>query len=82
MLYSDPVGEDMLPMEMGIDLEGDEPGEVWKCMFGLCGESRPRKFRNCGDGFVICFFFQSKALLFAGAARREDASMRSWCPVN
>ena len=60
MLYSDPVGEDMLPMEMGIDLEGDEPGEVWKCMFGLCGESRPRKFRNCGDGFVICFFSKAK----------------------
>jgi hypothetical protein len=36
----------MVPMEMGIDLEGEEPGEVSKCMVGIVGVD------SCGRGEV------------------------------
>lgn len=32
MLKTEPDGDAMVLKEMGIDLDGDEPGEVSKCM--------------------------------------------------
>jgi hypothetical protein len=42
VLCRELVGEDMVLMEMGIDLEGDEPGEVSKCMLWFFGVQASR----------------------------------------
>lgn len=51
-------------MEIGIDLEGEEPGEVSKCMLNMGSEGRKwNRFQMSPDGERLCvYILRSSAL--------------------
>lgn len=74
----------MLPMEMGIDLEGDEPGEVSKCIVSLergCGKKVEQYLVICCGAGVVgakSWYVDTRRMLFASrhfsASRSTEAN--------